>query len=345
MKSNNLMKIVQVGILVSLIVVAALLYGIWKRKSEPIPAAPTSQTEAKSPATTQQEPVSPPAASATSTPEPPKQMVKESASPVVSKPAIAARKPISKRAPDPPKASEKSLVAPPPAQDANGPAVALPQVPIPPPTEASSPLSNAPQQPVMAPPPKPVTVPAGTTLAVRLMETLNTTKNHAGDPFTAVLDDAIIVDGMLVADRGANLTGRVIESTPSGRIKGLAQMILDLTRLQTTGGSVDIVTDSTHEQAKDTKKDDAKKVGVMTGIGAIIGGIAGGGKGAAIGAASGAGAGAGTVLVTKGKEVQLEREARLIFQLREPFTVTLQNQTPAANHPAKERRRLNNDRF
>ncbi len=345
MNSNNLMKIVQVGILVSLIVVAALLYGIWKQKSEPIPAAPVSQTDAKSPTLTQEESSAPTAPSAAPTPEPPKQVVTESASPVILKPAATARKPVTKKAPDAPKASAKSPEAPPLAQASNGPAAPLSQVPIPPPTEAASHLSNVPQQPVAAPPPKPVTVPAGTNLAVRLMETLSTTKNHAGDPFTAILDDAIIVDGILVADKGANLTGRVLESTPSGRVKGLAQLILDLTRLQTTGGSVDIVTDSTHEEAKDSKKDDAKKVGIMTGIGAIIGGIAGGGKGAAIGAASGAGAGAGTVLVTKGKEIQMEREARLMFQLREPFTVTLQNQAPASDHPAKERRRLNSDRF
>jgi hypothetical protein len=177
------------------------------------------------------------------------------------------------------------------------------------------------------------------------METLNSAKNHAGDPFTAVLDDAIIAEGVLVADKGANLSGRVLESTQSGRVKGLAQMILDLTRLQTVSGEVDIVTDSSTQQAQDTKKEDAKKVGILTGVGAIIGGIAGGGKGAAIGAASGAGAGAGTVLVTRGKEVLLERESRLTFQLREPLNVTVQNQAPASDRTAKERRRLNNDRF
>lgn len=345
MNSNNLMKIVQVGILVSLIVVAALLYGIWKQKSVPVPETPASQTDAKSPATTREEPMSSPAASAASTPETPMQVVKEDVPLVNSKPTAVLRKPANKKASHPHKASEKSMEAPSLVQASNGPAAALPQFPIPPPTEASSQISNVPQQPVAAPPPKTVTVPAGTDLVVRLMETLSTTKNHAGDPFSAILDDAIIIDGMLVADKGANLTGRVLESTPSGRVKGLAQLILDLTRLQTTGGNVDIMTDSTHDQAKNTKKDDAKKVGIMTGIGAIIGGIAGGGKGAAIGAASGAGAGAGTVLITKGKEIQLEREARLMFQLREPFTVTLQDQTPATERPAKERRRLNNDRF
>jgi hypothetical protein len=340
--SNNIMKIVQVGILILLIVVAGLLYGIWMQKSPPSPVVstpPSVETAANPPQAASKEVVLPP------TPTPAEAVKSETIAPPSSSPEkkTAPAKPAQKKqkemkflpreekSPNPTAASTHADIEPP---------APLPQIPVPPPADTSNNQAVA-EPPKDSPPPKmTVTIPAGTKLPVRLMESLSTARNQVGDRFSAVLDDALIFNGILIADKGANLSGRVLQCARSGRVKGLAEMVLDLNRLTTISGEVDILTDSLNQEAKDTKKEDATKVGIATAIGAAIGAIAGGGKGAAIGAGAGAGAGAGTVMATRGKEVELERESQLTFALRDAVNVVVESQPGSSD--SKGRRKLSN---
>jgi hypothetical protein len=126
-----------------------------------------------------------------------------------------------------------------------------------------------------------------------------------------------------VAAKGASVTGKVVESDPGGRVKGVASIAVQLTRLRTEGGQeIEISTNSVAREAATTKKKDATKVGIGAGIGAAIGAIAGGGKGAAIGAVAGAGAGTGAVLATRGGAAVIPSETVLNFKLRYPVDVT-----------------------
>ena len=168
-----------------------------------------------------------------------------------------------------------------------------------------------------------VTVPAGTLLSVRLGEALTTDRNQVGDTFAATLDQALVVDGFVIAERGARMKGKVVESTPAGRVKGLAQLGVELTELRTADGQqVVLTTEAFHKSGTPSKKEDAAKVGAGAGIGAAIGAIAGGGKGAAIGAVIGGASGAGTVLATRGKEAELPVETRISFKLRDAVNIT-----------------------
>ncbi len=171
--------------------------------------------------------------------------------------------------------------------------------------------------------PETVTVPAGTTLSVRLSKTLNSEKNQAGESFTATLESPLVVDDIVLAERGARVEGKLMEVDRSGRVKGAARLALALTRIQLSDGQrVALATDSWERVAESSRKSDAVKVGVMAGIGAAIGAIAGGGKGAAVGAASGGGAGTGVVLATRGKPAQIDVETRIPFRLSSALTVT-----------------------
>jgi hypothetical protein len=171
--------------------------------------------------------------------------------------------------------------------------------------------------------PATVTIPAGTMITVRLRDTLRASRASTDDPFHATLDQPIIVDGMVLAERGTPQRGRVIESVPAGRVKGRASLALELTQLKTSDGqSVDIHTETFRREAESSVKSDAAKAGVMAGIGAAVGAIVGGGKGAAIGAGAGGAAGAGTVLATKGQDAEIPSETRLTFRLKEPVTLT-----------------------
>jgi hypothetical protein len=168
-----------------------------------------------------------------------------------------------------------------------------------------------------------VTLNAGLLLPVRLIDGLSSERNSPGDSFTATLDKELVVDGFVIAERGARLEGRVVTSERAGKVKGVAALAVELTRLQTSDGQkVAIQTDSFERHAEATHGQDAAKVGGGAAIGAIIGAVAGGGKGAAIGAGAGGGAGAGDVLLTRGKPATLPSEMRLSFRLRAPVTIT-----------------------
>ncbi len=178
-------------------------------------------------------------------------------------------------------------------------------------------------KPPVARVPETVTVPAGTTVSVRINTTLSSEKNIVGDKFTATLDSPLVIDNVVLAERGAKVEGKLVEVDRSGRVKGTARLALALTRIQLSDGQrVALDTDPWERVAESSKKSDAAKVGIMAGIGAAIGAIAGGGKGAAIGAASGAGAGGGVVLASRGKPAQVDVETRIPFRLSNALTVT-----------------------
>jgi hypothetical protein len=178
-------------------------------------------------------------------------------------------------------------------------------------------------KPAPARTPETVTIAQGTSITVRMGSTIHSERNVAGDTFTATLDTPIVIDNMVIAERGAKVRGKVVEVDKAGRVKGVARLSLALTSLELSDGQkIEVVTDPWMREAESSKKNDAVKVGVMAGIGAAIGAIAGGGKGAAIGAASGAGAGTGVVLATKGKAAQIDVETRIPFRLTNAVTVT-----------------------
>jgi len=243
--------------------------------------------------------------------------------PAVQKPAPAVRRP----SPMAPKRTE-----PRPAQPAKKQEVAsqapVPAAPVTPPPPEAAPASQ-PAAPVEVPPPPPpprqVTLQAGTLLSVRLVEALSSDRNQTGDTFTATLDQPLVADGLVIAERGARLEGRVVEAAQAGRVRGLSNLAIELTRLSTSDGQrVAISTETFQKQGTASKGKDAAKIGAAAGIGAAIGAIAGGGKGAGIGAAIGGAAGTGGVMATRGEPAVLHTETRISFRLKEAVTVTEQ---------------------
>ncbi len=75
-------------------------------------------------------------------------------------------------------------------------------------------------------------------------------------------------------------------------------------------------------QAESTAKRDAGRVVGGTALGAIIGGIAGGGSGAGVGALIGGGTGTVAAVATKGKDMQLDSEVEIVFQLAVPVAIS-----------------------
>jgi hypothetical protein len=202
------------------------------------------------------------------------------------------------------------------------PVATAPELPHADPADAPAPPPPAAQA---KPQPATVTIPAGTVLSVRLGESLSSERNRAGDTFSGTLDQPLAVDGFVIAERGARVEGRVVNSVEAGRIRGLAQLDLQLTRIHTSDGqNVAIRTSTFTKQGPESKREDAAKVGIGAALGAIIGAAAGGGKGAAIGAAAGGAAGGGAVAATRGKPAVIPVETVLQFRTVDPVTLTEQ---------------------
>ncbi len=182
--------------------------------------------------------------------------------------------------------------------------------------------ANAPVPP-SAPQPHVIQLAAGTNLVIRLNETVSTDHNYTDDAFRGTLDQPIIRDGFIIADKGSKVLGRVLESDKAGRVRGVANLRLALTEINTTDGQrIAITTNSVEKDGSKSTGRDAAKIAGGAALGALIGALGGGGKGAAIGAGAGGAAGTGLVLATRGKAAVIPSESRLTFQLTDPVTIT-----------------------
>jgi len=166
-----------------------------------------------------------------------------------------------------------------------------------------------------------VTVPAGTTLMVRMIDSVNSDKNHVGDRFRASLEQDLDVNGVVVAPKGADVYGRLAEAKEAGHFEGKSQLKLELTDILINSRLQPILSGDYEVSGSSRGANTAKKVGIGAVAGTVIGAIAGGGKGAAIGAGVGAGAGAAVQVMTKGEQVHVPSETLLDFRIEQPFTV------------------------
>ena len=153
------------------------------------------------------------------------------------------------------------------------------------------------------------------TVSVRLVDSLNTEKSQTGDAFTATLAEPLVVEGRMVAQKNARVTGRVREAVSSGRLKRPALITLRLESVQSPSGRYPLETEDLTIKVGSHTTRNMVIIGGSAGAGAAIGGAMGGGKGAAIGAATGAGAGTLAAYLTGKREISLPPETELTFQV------------------------------
>jgi hypothetical protein len=210
-----------------------------------------------------------------------------------------------------------------------GPAVAMEapqpesQGNVPPAPESKTAEPKTDVAPTPPPPPRKVTIPAGTTVRVQMIDSIDSKTNKPGETFAASLAAPIVVGDQVVIPKGADAAVRLVNAKSSGKMKGKSELELQLAELKAHGKSYPVESSSYREEGASRGKQTAKRVGVGAGVGALIGGIAGGGKGAAIGAGIGAGAGTATQLLTKGPQVKVPSETKLDFDLANPVQITL----------------------
>ena len=166
------------------------------------------------------------------------------------------------------------------------------------------------------------TLPAGTMLVVRMIDNVDSKVNKVGDTFHASLEQPLVVGNTVVAPKGVDIYGRLIQAQEAGHFEGKSELRLSLTGIKIGNQVVPIVTGGYDVAGKSRGEDSAKKIGGGAGLGALIGAVAGHAKGAVIGAGVGAGAGTMAQVLTHGQEVHVPSETVLNFTLEQPVTIT-----------------------
>ena len=224
---------------------------------------------------------------------------------------------------------------PPPAQ--NGPDSY--QAPPPPPQGAANPSQSGAvpgPQGNYSNVPAHLTIKPGTYVAVRVNQWLSSDKNQAGDAFAATLAEPVIVDGVVVAQRGQTVGGRVSEAQKAGRVEGTSRLGVQLTDLTLVDGqTVPIRSQMINRNGPTSEGRDAAAIGGTTALGATVGAAADWGRGAAIGAGAGAAAGILGVLLTRGRPTVIYPESVLTFRVEAPIEISTEH-APQAFHYADQ---------
>jgi hypothetical protein len=240
--------------------------------------------------------------------------------------APAPKPPEPAAAPLPPAPASTPIAAPAPAPQ---PVASAPQpAPIVVPAPQSDPI------PVPGPPPPPepttkkVTIPAGTDVYIRMIDSIQTDRAHENETFRASMDKDIVVDGKTIVPRRSDVFVKVIEVEQAGKLKGQSELQVQLDRIF-IGKQAYSVTSNTFTQTGDSEgKKAARNVGIGAAVGGVLGGILGGTKGAVIGAGAGGGGGA---VITKPEPLRINSETQMLFKLDNPLEVTISTGAPSSS--------------
>ena len=179
-------------------------------------------------------------------------------------------------------------------------------------------------------------LPTGTAVKMKLETTLATFSSKAGDPFSARVTEAVVLDGKTVIPIGATVEGRVTKANEPRRIAGKPtiaifpenlilpngdRFMLNATLVDTSERHGTDVNQEGQFKGKGYDGKDLTEIGMGTGGGMLIGGLADGGKGLLIGGAIGA-----TITVShwlgKHRSAALPAGTELVMELSRPMTMT-----------------------
>lgn len=174
--------------------------------------------------------------------------------------------------------------------------------------------------PASAPPP-PVTVPAGTGLAVKLVSPLNTKKALVGDRVQASVAEDLMVNGRRAVPAGSTVSGSVTKVVSgTSTVGGTPTLVVRFDQLAIAGGpTVPISAKLAQKGASETGKDTAKIVGGAA-AGAIVGHQVDDDHGSVVGGALGGVAGAVAAKKTGG-DIKLPAGTAVNVTIEAPFEV------------------------
>ncbi|HEX5031635.1 MAG TPA: hypothetical protein VFX78_09285 [Candidatus Eisenbacteria bacterium] len=168
------------------------------------------------------------------------------------------------------------------------------------------------------------TLAAGTSFTGTLQQTLDSGKNHVGDPFSIRTVLAKTVDGATAVPAGSTIRGHLSYVDGAGRVAGGAKLTLRYDSIKLPDGTTyDISAAPLRLEGKGDAKESALEIGGGAVAGGILGGVLGHGSGdVAKGAAVGAVVGTGVAVATKGDQIVLGTGQKINVVLDAPLKVT-----------------------
>jgi protein tyrosine phosphatase (PTP) superfamily phosphohydrolase (DUF442 family) len=140
-----------------------------------------------------------------------------------------------------------------------------------------------------------ITIGPATSIYVRMIDSISSDQNQAGQVFRGSLDHPVRIGRRTVLPEGAAYV-KLLEARSAGRVKGRSELRLMLEGIE--------VADQRYSVASNVVEFSGKSEGKKTGKSAGVGALFGGGKGAAVGAGVGAGTEVATSAPKKGAEVR-----------------------------------------
>lgn len=178
---------------------------------------------------------------------------------------------------------------------------------------------------VAAAPPQSVTVPAGTQVHFKLLQSINTANAKAGQRVPAQLTEPLVANGKTVAAAGSAATVKITTAEASGRIGGSAKLIFSLASVTLANGTkADVKSSSYSREGKAHAKHNATYIAGAAIVGGLAGQALGGNRNStAKGAAIGAGVGIGAAAATGKFDFEVKAGDRFSLKLKTPITTTM----------------------
>jgi hypothetical protein len=182
-------------------------------------------------------------------------------------------------------------------------------------------------------------IPKGSHALLRMVNSVTTRTAREGDYVYLRTATPIVANGAVLVPVDSYVQGIVTHSKRSGRVKGVAELGIRIETLTLPSGKVIKMTpsltsvDSDGTDQKVVGKEstvqqgtshgaDAEKITGTSAVGAAIGGLTDRSwKGAGIGAGVGSAVGLATVLLTRGREVELKQGATIDVTFDRPVAI------------------------
>lgn len=168
---------------------------------------------------------------------------------------------------------------------------------------------------------------AGTKIRVQMDNEINSQVSSAGDTFTTVVTEPVIVRDAVVLPAGVVIEGRVtkVNRAAAGGKKG--EMEIKFETLRFADGEKRAIEGIL---VNDLEAKSSSKIGILsviggTAFGALIGAVSKADNGALIGAGVGAGIGTSVALLQKGKDVRIKSDEKFEIKLTKNVTLPVED--------------------
>src|SRR5207245_11632646 len=127
--------------------------------------------------------------------------------------------------------------------------------------------------PVLAAAEKAPAIHTGTSIKVRIIDSLSSGTTQAGDTFHGTLNEPIMADGKELYPKGADVTGRISDVHRSGRLSEPGELDLVLATIASGHLASSLELEPIVTKATSHTKSNATKIGGGAALGAIIGAV------------------------------------------------------------------------